>query len=277
MREKKFKKIVQENPFLLDDIYKISRTDAQAIYQQNFPSTREIIEKAKLKRPNISNEAWQVYDDALAKQEQQLTILEAKQTKPNSFLRRHRRLAFACAVLVLLIGFFTLIPAGKALAAEIAQFFVEVFGGRIEITVTDKPQDAIENIDDFVYLEVSSHAELGNVGIEPFVLDIDGLQVGLIWYEADDSGKKIGTYYHSNDDELKLVIQQKWDMTADSWIVANTEQYEVLSLNDGRIVYYHYDSGDGSMNGHIIGNNELILIGTRDTDVFDAVLDILSK
>lgn len=63
--DEKFKEIVQEHPYLLDDIYKISRTKAMDIYKKGFPDAAELLAGAKEKYKELQPEGWALFDKAL--------------------------------------------------------------------------------------------------------------------------------------------------------------------------------------------------------------------
>lgn len=51
------------------------------------------------------------------------------------------RYSIACAVLAIILAFFTLFPTGRTLARKIFDYILNVFGARIEITSSDYAND----------------------------------------------------------------------------------------------------------------------------------------
>lgn len=276
MTERKFKKLVREHPYLLDDTFTISRSEAKKIYKQGFPSAEELLEGAKRKYADLPPEGWKRFDDVLAEQKakkQKRRIGRLDLNKVFCIVNRHRRLAIACLILTLALSFFTLVPAGRALAAEIIRFFVKVFENRIEVTVENSNKDALMEQG---YLEAATHTDLGNIGIEPFVLDVDWLMIDSIIYEFDGTGKTIFTNY-STYDCMKLNTVQQWDVDASFSISANINNYDEVHLSDNFTMYVSADQDDGIIDGILIRLNDYILISTNSEILFNNLVDALKE
>jgi hypothetical protein len=63
--DKRFQSIVQEHPYLLDDIYKISKAEAKAINQEGFASPAELLAGAKEKYKELPPEGWALFEQAI--------------------------------------------------------------------------------------------------------------------------------------------------------------------------------------------------------------------
>ncbi|MDL2235967.1 hypothetical protein LJC07_07490 [Christensenellaceae bacterium OttesenSCG-928-L17] len=262
MRERKFKKLVQEYPFLLDDAFQLSRTDAKKLYAQGFPSAQEIIAGAKKKYSHVPSEAWKVYDDVLVAQSVSISKNTLTGKRVVSFARRHPKLIAACLIVALLFSFFTLVPAGRALAAEVVRFIANVFGNRIEITSVE-PSTTYDSETEEFYYEYSSFEELGDVGVMPFILTADGLDLDSVTYEGDFVWKRLFATYVLQDGRY-IYASQIWDMEVDSSTTFNGEEYEVMQLSNGRTLYVSVDTVNGWVQGQMLTHDSYIVISVPD-------------
>ena len=277
MRENAYKKIVREYPFLIDNIYKISRTEARKLYAQGFPSAQEIIDRAKKKYSDIPSEAWGAFDAALAeqgRQTEQPQLSNVSKKNFTQFVNMHRRFVAACIVLALLLSFFTLVPAGRTLAAEAIRYITEIIGNRIEITV-DGARKNIETADmDDIYIESSSFDELGSVGVEPFMLNCEWLELETVIYEKSFERNRLLATYRT-DDQKEVYVSQTWGMESDFSYVVNSEGYEEKLTTGGRKIYFSIDVTDGKIEAYLVEKEFMLVINTTSMELMDKIIDEL--
>ena len=126
LTDRKLKAYIREHPYLLDDSFIMSTSEAQAIIDaaEHVLSFEEMIESAKKRFPQYSAEQWIEFDRSIAKRKGSLLHKQACEKHRQQY-GRHYKVAIASFIAGVIV-FFTLIPAGRALAQEIYHYIIQV-------------------------------------------------------------------------------------------------------------------------------------------------------
>ena len=133
MKERKAKEYVRKRLYQIDPLFVRSEKEAEALASNCRVSARALIMRAEAGSA-LPKEAWSGFYTALDDAEKRASgdwKLKLKDVMRN--LRRYRRLATGIAVLVLALAFFTLVPAGRAIAEGIFNYVVSVFDRQLMI------------------------------------------------------------------------------------------------------------------------------------------------
>ena len=247
-------------------------------------SARALVMRAQA-ASNLPEESWQGFYDALDAADREAagdwreSLREAAQS-----LRRHRRLALGSLILVLALAFFTLVPAGRAIAESIFHYVITVFDKRLEIEQTDEkalyeergydvpdvltPEKIAEygvDADGNLIMEKTpvyydSVAAFESVyGLDAFELVSDQLICQeVIEYNNIITGKSLRSHYLTADGLKVNVIEQWYEGDGNSvFYQGEVKQKTVL---DGRTMQYAMDSTNGSFDGYVLLENSILAI-----------------
>ena len=248
MRWNKLKKIIIEHPYLISDDFHMSISEAKRIQEEEgFPSFEEMVENAR-KRSSFPDSAWEEVYTAIEKHKEKANV-ELKQRKvfPNPFMRRW---AIVGLCILLLTGYLTLVPSGRALAASIAKVIVEVLdnGFRFTPTQTPVPGQIINEFEETV-TEFSSFDELQEVVNRPLVqLNDDRFTIKeTTLYESTFAGCFTNTIYYTSDG-LEITLQQHWDIAGTPWFQTDGAHiWEEILWDNSTIMYCFIDTADNNM------------------------------
>ena len=149
MNWRRGRKLLYRHPYLLDAAYTMPRRAAARLYRRGFPGAEALLSDPGARSP-AANAA---FDAALSDWQAGLAHAPAGSTPRASvawFLYRHRAAATACCVLLALVLFFAVLPAGRALAQEIYNFFAEVDydAGGVDYYAPEKDKDGYSRLSD---------------------------------------------------------------------------------------------------------------------------------
>jgi len=197
-------------------------------------------------------------------------------------LRRHRRLAISTIVIVLILAFFTLVPAGRAIANDIFDYFAKVVGMQLEISQTQRqqfydengydtpgtlPQEAQEALaageevqmeSDPVYYDSVASFEADS-GLDAFTLDSDQLICTSV-FDIDHliTGKTLHIFYQMPDGK-NIYVMQQW-FTGDGESASTGGTLKEKQVLDGRTMYYTDDAEDGMFDGIVLLDTSILTI-----------------
>lgn len=138
MTERKAKATIRKRLYQIDPLFVRSEKEAMTLAAECKISARAMVMRAEA-ASNLPEQSWSGFYEALDAADRKTAgdwrerLRVAAQT-----LRRHRRLALGSLILVLALAFFTLVPAGRAIAERIFNYVITVFDKQIEIEQSDE-------------------------------------------------------------------------------------------------------------------------------------------
>lgn len=288
---RKQKKILLDHPYFdCNPGFVLSRNEAERIYNSGFPSFEEMISSAK-KRFDIPLCVWSGFNKAIAarsaKVEQEVSI---------SFITRHKRLAAALMVILLVVSFFTLIPFGRALASDFFNMIMRVIGGRIEISSENPDYDKYEYVNltaeqynkdneggsessdvnsPIFYPDIEDY--VSKTGYIPVTLSADWLKCQKIEsVDDEDMGLTLTVQYMTSEGYL-VVVSQRWNTDQDVVINVEGSTYNKTMILKNTKLIYAIDPADGSFNGTAVLSDSLLFIGAEKGVDFEKLLKQLKE
>ena len=267
------KKIIFNHPYFeCNPDVVLSRKEAGKVFDSGFPTFTEMIDGAK-ERFDVPQNTWDKFDEA---------IQSLKDNKSHrNFIAGHKRLAIVSMVILLVISFFTLIPFGRALAADFFNMIMRIINGRIEITSENPNYEKYE----FVNLVAEQYNRDNEGGSEPdnnrpiFYPDIDKfvsetgfkpVTISTDWLECqtihslddDDMGLTITVQYLTTE-RFFVVTSQKWNYQDGIVFQVEDETYNKTKIFGDTDFFYAIDSEDGSFAGTAVLDDSLMIIGAE--------------
>lgn len=242
MTDRKLKRILQEQPFLIDDVFVRSSSEAAYLFKQKGYTVAEFVERAK-KRSSLPLEAWSGFDNALVRKNKQNKVIDAKGT--SSFGRMPRFLPRAAVVFVaviLLVAFFTLTKPGIALAQSIYRIVVSIVDGDLRAEQLGRPEGLSPLDFEHIPEQASSLEEAAEVIGRPVVMleseDVSLTDIRL--HAVDDVMVTLRSDYQMEDRHLCLM--QTFYEENQSWGAGVSVVGEVIEkkLPDGNTMYFGY-------------------------------------
>lgn len=283
------KKILLDHPYFdCNPDAVLSLKEAERIYNTGFPAFEEMIDGAK-KRFDIPLDAWSDFDKVIAKK-------SAKSSREINygFIARHKKLAVAFMVILLVISFFTLIPFGRALAADFFNMIMRVIEGRIEISSENPDYDKYEyvnltaeqyNVDNeggsdsidenspIVYPDIEDF--VSKTGYTPITISADWLKCQTIQsFNNEEQGLTLTVQYLTSDGFL-VVVSQRWESKQDITFKIEGATYNRTTIFNNTEFIYAIDTEDGSFNGTAVLNDSLLLIGAEKGVNIEKLLEAL--
>lgn len=282
MNQRKANAFIRERLYLVDDLFVRSEKDAQALASQCTMSARALVMRAEAKS-DLPEESWQGFYRALDAADRRASDSWRKKLHDAlRSLRRHRRFAISTLIIVLILAFFTLVPAGRAIANDIFDYFAKVVGMQLEISQTQRqqfydengydvpstlPQEAqdalaageeIQMESDPVYYESVAAFETAS-GLDAFNLDSDQLTCTSV-FDSDHliTGKTLHIIYQMQDGK-NIYIMQQW-FTGDGESASTGGTFKERQVLDGRTMYYTDDAPDGMFDGVVLLDTSILMI-----------------
>lgn len=285
---RKQKKILLDHPYFdchSDAI--ISRKEAERIYNSGFPTFKEMIDGAK-ERFDLPTNAWHHFDEVISSKAQPQRDISI------NFFAAHKRPAVALIIILIVISFFTLVPFGRALAADFFNLIMRVIDGRIEIASEYPDYEKYEyvnliaeqyiqdNKDDSDYLEENTpifypdiEAFISKTGFTPITITADWLECQTIQsYEDEEQGLTLTVQYLTSED-LLIVVTQRWGKAQDMVVEIKDTAYNSIIILDNTDLLYAIDPIDGSFNGTAILDDSLLIIGAEKGIDINILLEVL--
>lgn len=272
MRWQQQKKILLDHPYFdCRPGAVLSRAGAELIYKSGFPAFGEMIRGAK-RRFGLPAGEWYPFDEVIASR-----AVSPRHEKGAGFFMAHKRLSVAMMVVVLALAFFSLVPFGRALAADFFNMIMSIIDGRIEISSENTDYDEYEyfnwvaeqyNEGGSEYPEENApkfYPSLGEfvreTGRTPVTLNADWLSCQTIQSYENVQGLTLTIQYTTPEGAL-VVETQRW---GDSDIVFEVQdaRYEKALILGNTELYYAIDPADGSFNGTAVLSDSLLFVGAE--------------
>jgi hypothetical protein len=282
LNQKKSREYIRKRLNQLDGMFVRSEEEAKALAAQCRVSPRALIMRAQASS-TLPAENWSGFYDALDAADRRAA--GDWREKLNDLLRtfrRHGRLALGGLIIALALAFFTLVPAGRAIAERIFNYVITVFDKQLEIDQAEEKAlyeqrgydvpdvmtgDQLESFDEngnLVQTEepihYSSVADFEAVyQLDAFELNSDQLRcVDVIEENHFFTGKSLRTNYLTADD-LKVNVIELWYQGDGSSITFRGEIKEKTVLGD-RTMQYAIDPADGTFDGVVLLENSVLRI-----------------
>ena len=284
MNEQKAKVYIRKRLYRIDPLFERSEEAAKTLAADCRVSARTLIMRAEA-ASDLPAASWSGFYDALDAADRKATggwrekLREAAQS-----FRKHRRLAVGSLILVLALAFFTLVPAGRAIAESIFNYVITVFDKRLEIEQTDEKAlyeergydvpEAIneEQLSEYGYdkdgnliaekepVYYESVAAFESVyGMDAFELVSDQLTLSEVIEENNIfTGKKLRSNYLTADG-LKVNVIEQWYKGDGQSITLRGEIMQKTILGD-KTMQYAIDSENGSFDGFVLLENSVLTI-----------------
>lgn len=275
MKWRKIQGILREHPYLIDDAACCSLTEAKNQLQASgYPSFEDMIAKAKA-RASLPPKAWAPVDIAMAKKARRAQRLETIESMGNT-IRRHRRLAIAAVCILLILSFFTFVPAGRTLASSFFHMVFELFDGwaltrntdpsqpEVFFEVPENPGTAVEQPEDTLQERdfVSFDEFAKETGRNPSTLQGDWLSLHSIELIDDtDIGFILTSTYYTKDSQ-EVMVRQSWGNIPSRVIDLENKTY--FQKVNGDITFECFiDNNEGDILGNAVLNGSLLEIGAE--------------
>ena len=301
MSQEKARTLIRGQLYRADDLFVRSEKDAAAMAAQCTVSARAFVMRAEAKS-SLPADSWAGFYRALDEADRRAAgDWRTRLRDAARSLRRHRRLAISSIILVLILGFFTLVPAGRAIAEGIFNYVIAVFDKRLEIDQADEKalyeQRGYDEPEALTQEQIAEYGydEDGNLIMEKEPVNYDSVAAfesasGLDAFElvSDQltcvevmennnifTGKSLRTSYRTADD-LSINTIEKW-YKGDGQSVSFSGEIKQKTVLDGRTMQYAIDTQSGVFDGVVLLDNSILVIyadaGMIDTDL---IWDLLS-
>ncbi|MGI6664750.1 MAG: hypothetical protein ACOX3W_04990 [Christensenellaceae bacterium] len=284
-KREKIEQIIKKYPHLFDEMIVLSEDEAEALLEEEgYLSFAQMITAAK-EKSELPMAHWAAVDAVLAK--------NASKHHTRGGMRRRWGVTVVATALVLTIGFFTLVPAGRSIAKSIYNWAAQLIGNTIVITEKDPKDIVLESTPPEEMFKdvpkVSSGIEEGDIvkydsieaaeeaiGVEIFTLEHPDFVFSYV--EEHKHSKDIYISYVIKETGEELGIWQEWDHQniTDMPITTNMKKINrKMVLNKQYELFYGEDKIDGSWSGVMLWKDKVIIIGMPTTVYEQSVLDAL--
>lgn len=253
MTARKLKKLLYERPYLADDVFVLSNAEAEYLLKKyGYPDMEAIVAKARAKS-SLPNETWEPVMAELEARRQTC----AKRGRGVSAVWAHKKLVVAALIVLLLAGFFGFVPAGRAMAKELAGYFVSLFDEGFEVQTAPKELPDIEDNTVFESIDAFEKAS----GIRAAKLEFSDYKLQSVIAYNDASGLTLSSVYNSAYGGRVSVAQVFSRGECVEYGDKNSErQWSTAYLGDGTQADYFVDAVDGSYNAVAAYNESMLLI-----------------
>jgi hypothetical protein len=210
------------------------------------------------------------------------------------------RVLVACIVLVIVVGFFTLVPYGRAVARGIFDYFTRVTGNVIIITEKGADtrhekygtgsednsgfeQSAAKDSGPADYANIETKTVYQSIEefrlatkLKPIELSDGGLQlVDIIEFDHLYNGKTLVTVYHHTK-YGDFVLTQEWYTDKSNQKESNSAFDQEAVILGNYTMYYAIDSIDQSFNGVSLLSGSILMVYASPDYPIEYVIKILS-
>ena len=284
MNQKKSREYIRKRLHQIDGLFVRSEEEAKALAAQCRVSARVLIMRAEASSA-LPAENWSGFYDALdAVGRRAAGDWREKLNDLLRSFRRHGRLALGGLIIALALAFFTLVPAGRAIAERIFNYVITVFDKQLEIDQAE--EKALYEARGYDVPDVLTEEQIAEYGFdedgnlimekEPVYYDsiaafeakfsMDAFELTsdqLAFVEAIEenhilTGKSLRTNYLTADD-LKVNVIEQWYLGDGQSVSFRGEVKEKTVLGD-RTMQYAIDSADGSFDGFVLLENSVLRI-----------------
>ena len=300
MNLKKQKKHIRNQLYQFDELFVRSEQEARTLASDCLVSARTLIMRAHAKS-ELPTESWAGFYRALDDADQRVAggwrtrLHDAARS-----LRRHRRIAISSMILALILAFFTLVPAGRAIAEGIFNYVITVFGSQLQIEQVD--EKALYEQRGYDVPEVLTQEQIAEYGYdadgnlimekEPIYFDsvaafesatgLDAVEFAsdqltcaeVMEYNHIMTGKSLRTSYRTLDN-LAVNLVEKW-FEGDGQSVSFRGEIKQRTVLDGRMMEYAIDSKNGSFDGVVLLDDSILTVYADAGVDLDLIWDLLS-
>jgi len=284
MTFRRFIKLIREYPYLLNDTYVRSAEETREIFRAYAPTLSEAVARAKA-RADLPDEAW-VYMETLAERIDRKNRRRERLTDCVgdilAQLRQYRRAVLVCAIIAIMVAYFTLIPSGKTIARNIYERVLTVVGRSLEIESPEYlglAENVIQETGEEPFYETSSYASVSEyidaTNIVPFYIDDERFDcTGITEFNVSDDGRNVWINYRYKK-SVVVTLRQEWLTNNESIAFGNTIHYKIMMIGDAEI-HYLYDSEDNSFNGTTsLSDGSILHIYVSSKEHVEEVLSII--
>ena len=300
MSQEKARTLIRGQLYRADDLFVRSEKDAAAMAAQCTVSARAFVMRAEAKS-SLPADSWAGFYRALDEADRRAAgDWRTRLRDAARSLRRHRRLAISSIILVLILGFFTLVPAGRAIAEGIFNYVIAVFDKRLEIDQADEKalyeQRGYDEPEALTQEQIAEYGydKDGNLIMEKEPVNYDSVAAfesasGLDAFELVSSqltcvevvennniftGKSLRTSYRTADD-LSINVIEKW-YKGDGQSVSFSGEIKQKTVLDGRTMQYAIDTQSGVFDGVVLLDNSILVIYADAGVDTDLIWELLS-
>jgi hypothetical protein len=297
LNQKKAKQFVRNRLYLVDSLFVRSEEEAATLAASCRVSARALIMRAEAKSA-LPAEAWSGFYRALDEQDARLSGKWREELRESMrALGRHNRLAIGSLILVLALVFFTLVPAGRAIAESIFHYVITVFDKQLQIDQIeekrlyeergyDVPEEMIgvepqldENgevkiISDPVYYDTIAEFE-AVYQLDAFELVSDALTCVEI-FEVDHlfTGKSLRSNYLTADGKTVTVLESWYQ--GDGMSVGTRGEIKEKTVLGDRTMTYVVDAANGSFDGFVLLDHSVLTIYADEGVDLNLIWELLS-
>lgn len=300
MTERKAKEKIQRWLYRIDPLFVRSEDEAKALAAACRVSPRALVMRAEV-ASGLPAQSWSGFYEALdAADRKAAGGWRERLRKPAQTLRRHRRLALGGLILVLAIAFFTLVPAGRAIAERIFDYVITVFDKRLEIDQSD--EKALYEEHGYDVPDVLTPEQMAEYGFdedgnfimekEPvyydsvaafesvYGLDAFAFSGGLATcdqiFETDNffTGKTLRSFYRTADGKAINVIEQWYE--GDGQTAEPRGEIRKRTVLDDRTMLYAIDAKDGTFDGYVLLDDSILQVYADAGVSLDLIWELLS-
>ena len=298
MNSPKAKAYVRKRLYQIDELFVRSEEEAAALAAQCHVSARVLVMRAEANSA-LPLESWSGFYRALDAADRRASgdWREKIQDAMRS-MRRHRRLALAGIIIALAIAFFTLVPAGRAIAEGIFDYVITVFDKQLEIEQADEKllyEERGYDVPEEMPAEAKAAMDAGEELVlesEPIfyesiaafeaVYSIDAFAFSndrVTFVEAIETdhlftGKSLRSSYRTAED-LSINVIEQW-YKGDGQSVGIRGEIKEQTVLDGRTMLYAIDSANGTFDGFVLLDNSVLTIYADAGVELDLIWELLS-
>ncbi len=290
MTERKFKKLMEDKPYLMDGMFQRSKAEAQRLALASELTIEQVILSAR-QRSDMPEQAWTRVDRALLQKD---GARHARSGRTDLWKRAWnragvRRLAAAALALLLIVAFFALIPGGRTLARSAYSYFANAFENRIQIGPESQlPQQnrgaetgvisvAGDETGGDVVVRYGSLADFAaDYGLTPvrFVSD-RFVCAGITLTKYESSGISLSSQYIS--EEGSIFIVQKWLVSDSMNAYGGGDGWQSAQILGDTELHYMIDPKDGVFDGFAVLGDSVVWITAEASVDMSAELPNLTE
>jgi len=286
LNQKKSREYIRKRLHQFDEFFVRSEEEAQALAAQCRVSARALIMRAEA-NSSLPAENWSGFYAALdAADRRAMGDWREKLRDAMRSFRRHRRVALGGLFLALALAFFTLVPAGRAIAERVFNYVITVFDKQLEIDQAE--EKALYDSRGYDVPDVLTEEQIVGYGYDengnliqeqepvfyPSVADFEAVyQLDAFKLKSDQlrcvevmeenhfqTGKSLRTSYLTADD-LKVNVIELW-YQGDGSSTSFRGEIKERTVLGGRTMQYAIDPADGTFDGFVLLENSILRIYT---------------
>lgn len=290
MTERKFKRILNNKPYIIDGLFVHSRYEAQQMALASTLTLEQVLQTIR-QNSGISAATWTRVDLAMKMKERKerfRSTIKVWFRELSNGAKAHRRIVVVAIAAVLVIAFFTLIPSGRSLAKGAFDYFAKVFENSLEIEPTNQaPVFPGYVADDNTYPdeEVNEYGEIiieysdfevftSEFGLNPIQLTSDDFTcTGITLTKYAATGLSLTSQYTSSNGDI--VITQEWLLDGSMSFHNNSDSWESVMIFGDVELFYAIDKVDGVFDGIAMLKDSVLWVSAqKSVDIFEQLPNI---